>query len=209
MFTAAKDTSIHQLSTNTEEVKELRNDLNQTVSDHRFNPQTKNPKSNTLMKGKVLTSQTFESIIPTPWTSANSGSISTSFFFLISIPLCHTPYQILVMTLYAFLANSLLSCTEYLFAFAASMLVHVIHHVRRKIAKGRVLNDSMDKVLCSISWPRLPQECSWLARTHMLDLGSESLRGVFLTCKFTPVVDVEESRDVGLRVQFQVFVTRR
>jgi hypothetical protein len=49
MFTAAKDTSIHQLSTNTkEEVKELRNDLNQTVSDHRLNPQTKNPKSNTL-----------------------------------------------------------------------------------------------------------------------------------------------------------------
>ena len=49
MFIAAKDTSIHQLSTNTKkEVKELRNDLNQTVSDHRFNPQTNNLKSNTL-----------------------------------------------------------------------------------------------------------------------------------------------------------------
>jgi hypothetical protein len=47
------------------------------------------------------------------------------------------------------------------------------------------------------------------AAIYMLDLGSESLPGVFLTCKFTHVVEVEESRDVRLRVQCQEFVTRR
>jgi hypothetical protein len=66
--------------------------------------------------------------------------------------------------------------------------------------------DECSTILWTKSYVRSP---GLGCRKSHLDLGSESLPGVFLTCKFTLVVEVEESRDVRLSVQCQEFVTRR